>query len=425
MPFTSQQKKIILGIMVFMMFFAALLYFGSRPGNGPKAELVFWGVGDSRSVFETAISGYESAHPNIKIKYQQIDESDYEKELLNAQAAGQGPDIFMFHNTWLPKHYNKIVPASAEQISLVSFRNFFPQVAEQDFVSNNQIYALPLSIDTLALFYNKNIFDNKHIALPPTTWDEFKADILKIREIKSNGNLSKSAASIGGTLKSIPNATDILSMLMLQFKTKMTDDAFSEAAFSSPEGLKALDFYMQFAKSAGTYYTWNDSFKNSIDSFANNQTAMIFAYSSEIPKIKAKNPLLNFGIQPAPQFTKDESVNYANYWGVAVSKKTGYKKEAWDFSLALTTDIGNALNYITMTGKAPALRSIIDVNLTNQNFGVFSGQALTARSWPQIDSTEVRKIFNNMIELVLTSRLTTNKALSEADDQVTNLMRRR
>ena len=68
--------------MVFMMFFAVLLYFGGRPPSGPKAELVFWGVGDSRSVFETAISGYESAHPNIKIKYQQIDEGDYEKELL-------------------------------------------------------------------------------------------------------------------------------------------------------------------------------------------------------------------------------------------------------------------------------------------------------------------------------------------------------
>jgi len=407
------------------MFFAVLLFFGSKPDNGPKAELVFWGVGDSRTVFENAISGYESTHPNIKIKYQQFDESDYENELLNAQAAGQGPDIFMFHNTWLPKHYNKISPASAEQISLISFRNLFPQVAEQDFVSNSQIYALPLSIDTLALFYNKNIFDNKRIALPPTTWDEFKTDILKIREIKSNGNLSKSAASIGGSLKSVPNATDILSMLMLQFKTKMTDDAFSRAVFSSPEGLKALDFYMQFAKSAGTYYTWNDSFKNSIDSFANNQTAMIFAYSSEIPKIKAKNPLLNFGIQPAPQFNKNESINYANYWGVAVSKKSRYQKEAWDFSLALTTDIGNAMNYITITGKAPALRSIIDVNLTNPNFGVFSGQALTARSWPQINNTEVRKIFNNMIESVLTSRLAANKALSEAEDQVTNLMRRR
>jgi multiple sugar transport system substrate-binding protein len=425
MPFTDQQKKIILGIFVFIIFFVVLLYFGSKPGNGPKVEIVFWGVGDSRSVFDTAIGNYQSTHPNVQIKYQQIDENNYEKELLDAQAAGQGPDIFMFHNTWLPKHYNKISPAAIEQISVNSFRKLFPQVAEQDFVSNNQIYALPLSIDTLALFYNKNIFDNKHIALPPITWDGFKADILKIREIKSNGSLSKSAASIGGTLKSVPNATDILSMLMLQFKAKMTDDAFSRADFSSPEGLKALNFYMQFTKPAGTYYTWNDSFKNSIDSFANNQTAMIFAYSSEISRIKAKNPLLNFGIQPVPQFTKDESVNYANYWGVAVSKKARYQKEAWDFSIALTTDVGNAISYMVTTGKAPALRSVIDANLADPYFGVFSGQALTARSWPQIDNVEIRKIFNNMIESALISRLTTDKALREAEDQVTNLMQSR
>ncbi|MBI1838999.1 MAG: extracellular solute-binding protein, partial [Candidatus Colwellbacteria bacterium] len=281
----SKPQFIILGIAGFVIIFFALVFLGVIPGLKSNleirvAKLTFWGVGDERGVWDTAISNYQNAYPGVQVEYTKVDSRNYEKLLLDALAAGQGPDIFMFHNSWLPKHANKIVPASPEQIQLSTFRSLFPQVAEQDFVRGDKIYGLPLSIDTLALFYNRDIFDNKRVAIVPSTWDEFKSTIPRVREISASNKLLKPAAAIGGTLKSIPEATDILNLIMLQKGTRMVSVDGSSADFHSPQGIEALNFYSQFSSPKNAYYAWNDSSTSSIDSFAGKQVAMVFAYAS-------------------------------------------------------------------------------------------------------------------------------------------------
>ncbi len=426
MQFTKPQL-VILGIGGFLILFFLLVFFGIIPGLKPdigkSVELEFWGVGDEPKVWQEAISKFESAYPNVSVRYTKFDATNYERQLVDALAAGSGPDVFMFHNAWLPKHANKTVPVSQEQLTLSTFRNLFPVVAEQDFVRNNQIFASPIYIDTLALFYNRDIFDNKRIAITPATWDELKATILRVREFKVGGGISKAAFSIGGTIKSVPNATDILSLLMLQYGTEMVDSSMSRMAISSPQGLAALNFYTQFSRPGNVYYTWSDSFKPSIDSFTTKQAAMILTYAADIPEIKSKNPSLNFAVSPAPQFNKSEAINFANYWGLAVSAKTPYSKEAWDFVLLVTTNAEVSRNYVAATGKPPAMRFLINEYLNNPTLGAFTAQALTAKSWPQVDNVEVKRVFNNMIESVITGKLSAEKALLGAEDELTQLMR--
>jgi len=427
MRFTKPQLIIlsVAGFVALVILLMVVFGFGLKDDlNRPNVELEVWGVGDELKVWQESITKFESIYPSVRVRYTKLDAATYEKQLLDALAAGSGPDVFMFHNTWLPKHGNKVVPASSEQIPLSTFRNLFPVVVEQDFVKGGQIFSLPLSVDTLALFYNRDIFDNKRIALAPTTWDELKATILKVREFKVGGGLSRAALSIGGTSRSVTNAADILSLIMLQYKTEMVNPDGSRMAISNPQGLAALNFYTQFSRSGSAYYTWSDSFKPSIDSFAAKQTAMIMAYASEIPEIKAKNPALNFAVAQAPQFNKNEAINFANYWGLAASIKTPHPKEACDFIIFTTTNSEVASNYITLTGKPPALRFLINEYLTNPTLGVFAAQALIARSWPQIDNVEVKKSFDDMIESVVTNKLSSEKALREAENELNALMER-
>ncbi|MBI2592839.1 MAG: extracellular solute-binding protein [Candidatus Colwellbacteria bacterium] len=424
MPF-SKNQLIILGIGGLILLFFVLAFSGFLPGSRqsePKAELKLWGVGDAPSVWGATISSFRSLFPQISVNYTRVDESDYERKLIDALAAGEGPDILMFHNTWFSKHGNKIVPAGADQIDITSFRKIYPDVAESDFVSENQIFALPLSVDTLGLFYNKDIFNNKKIAVPPATWDDFKSTILKVREFDSGG-ISKSGAAIGGTGKSIVNATDILNLVMLQFKTPMIDDFSGRAALNNQNGRAALNFYTQFVSPQSSYYTWEDSFANSVDSFAQGKAAMIFAYASQAPLIKGKNPFLNFGVSPAPQFTRDQSINFASYWGLAVSAKTRYLKEAWDFVVFAGTNGEAAKNYVALTSKPPALRALIQSHLQDSFLGTFAGQALTAKSWRQSDNTVVKSAFDNMIESVLTGRFRADQALEQAETEINNVRR--
>lgn len=404
-----------------------LLIYGSQKNSSELSGTInFWGVFDSPAAMGEVISAYRATQPKVDVVYRQIDPNSYESELINALASGRAPDVIMFHNSWLPKHINKILPLDPAQISIPQYRELFPQVAEQDFAPDNAVYALPLYIDTLALFYNQDTFDNSSIAVPPKTWGEFEKLIPKLRQLDKLGRIQKPAAAIGGSNRSINRAPDLLSLLMLQTGTEMVSKDFSRANFSSKEGINALNFYTKFANPISPAFTWSDSFGYSLDSFSVGDTAIMFNYGYQAPYLRDKNPFLNFRVIPMLQpDDRSQEVNYANYWGLAMTVAAQNKLVAQDFIIKITTDPTIAERYLTITKRPPALRSLINKYINDPEIGTFARQALTARSWPQIDSVEIDKAFSEMISAVLTNRLSSQRAIEEAAGKVSQLMDQR
>ncbi len=430
----SKPQLIVMGIIIVVLLVFIGIFTGILPGlktqkiPPPQMDLVIWGVGDESDAFSDSLLGYSKLYPNIKATYKKIDEATYEQELVNALAAGKGPDIFMLNNSWLPKHFDKVSAMPKEKMSINQLRLLFPEVVEKDFSWQESIYALPLYVDTLALFYNQDLFDNYAIALPPTDWLQFKNLIPKLRRIDSGGNLQRAAAAMGGSEKNVHNASDILSLLMLQAGSEMTDKDFTAANFtysikSGATGIESLDFYTNFANPNDLYYTWNENMPYSLDAFSQSKTAMIFEYASQVDILKIKNPFLKVKISPMLQPSdKEEAINYANYYGLAVSKYTKYPEWVWDLIIYLTTDEITAENYLTISKHPPALRTLIEKYADDPNIGVFAKQALTARSWLKPDPEKVRDIFSQMIQAVVSRKLTTYEALGQAERAVSDLI---
>lgn len=428
-------------VLVLILLFAGVIPgLRTKPAPAPPIKLVVWGVFDGPQVYNTLVNSYKGHSGNVDITYKQFDAATYESDLINALAAGTGPDVFMFQNTWLPKHIDKIVPAvessDPKVIGALPFAEFskaFPQVISENFAPNRIIYASPLYLDTLAMFYNKDIFDKNGIALPPKNWTEFQEVVKKIREVNPKTNqVLKAGATIGGSNRSINRGTDLLGLLMLQSGTQMVDKNFTTAAFAGTTGdnknpgLDALNFYTSFANPSSPYYTWNESFHYSIDSFAEGNAAITFNYSHQIPILHAKNPFLNFGVAPTPQIDgTPQPIAYANYWGLAVSNKSKNPDWAWDFVKFATMDEAAAKSYFETTKKPPALNTLIAQNINEPDFGVFIKQTLIARSWPQIDNNVVDNSFSDMIGAVISGRLTAPASLKRAQDEITLLMRQK
>lgn len=421
---------IIISIVLAVALIVVIVLFGLQEKRPQKADLEFWGVFDDSDVFEPLISDFTKQFPYIQIKYYKKTVQDYEKDLLDALAAGQGPDILMLHHTWLPRYQNKIKPAPSDLIVFNNFRDSFVDVAVSDFVKDGQIYALPLSVDTLALYYNKDIFNTKGVSQPPKTWEEFIETVEKITEKDNWGNITLAGAAIG-TARNINRSTDILCLLMLQSGVQMTNSAKTAAAFDQAlylegkpyyAGQEALQFYTDFANPIKSVYTWNQWLYYSIDAFYEGRTAMMFNYAYQLPTVRAKSSYLNFAVAPMPQI-KDtaKAVNYANYWGLAVSNNSKNPETAWQFINWLAQKEQDR-KYLELAKRPTARRDLIDWQKNDPDLGVFSQQALSAYSWYQVDNSAIETILADMVESVVGRETNIKEAISKAVNQITLLM---
>jgi multiple sugar transport system substrate-binding protein len=431
----------------------AVLVFGGLGCRGEDPEvakltkpftLKYWRVFDDSDALEEIINAYQTQHPHIKIEYRKFRYEEYEKELLNALAENRGPDIFSLHNTWMTEWRPRIEPSPAtltmpfrelkgsikkevvtviKQVPGVTVRqlaNDFLDVVSQDAVIDTEqadpraplvprVYGVPLSVDTLVMFYNRDILNANGIPSPATHWLEFQEQVKKITRLDELGTIIQSAAAIG-TADNVERASDILSVLMIQNGARMTDDrglaTFNQtppelSGRALPPAAEALIFYTDFANPEKEVYTWNNKMPNSLAAFADGKIAYFFGYSYHLPIIRNLNQKLNFGIAALPQIENNQSVNFANYWLETVSNKTEHVNEAWDF-LRFATAADMAKKYLDKTGRPTALRSLINSQLDDLDLSVFASQLPTAVSWYRgSDAAAQEEAFFEMIRQMI------------------------
>jgi multiple sugar transport system substrate-binding protein len=432
MKFTRRQVIILLAGVVLVAGLLFLFYYVTRkPSVGPVVTLSVWGVDDATAVGDLG-AAYTAYRPNVTVTYTQVDPAQYETKLLKAFAAGTGPDVFEVLNRSLGRWKSALapLPTSSTQFSVDLMNQEFPGVAADDFTSAGRIYAVPLSIDTLAMFYNKDYFDSAGIALPPTTWDDFDAVIPKLRQLDAQGRVVRAAVALGGTRANMANANDLVALMMLQNGTQMVSDDRTYATFANGNsGQAAVNFYLQFSNAGSPYYTWNSAMGDALQSFAQGNTAIYFGYHADLAAIQAKAPFLNVGVAPIPQPSGSTvNVNYPKYYGLAASK-TGQTAYAWDFILYSTIYPAGENLYLKDTSAPAAQRQAIQTQetpspskATDVTLPVFAGQALSAKSWYEPDDEQADAAFDTMLQNILNGAQDVPTALRSAEDAVTATM---
>jgi len=417
----TKSQKIIFIVIAAIVLIIVLMVLGILPGlkiNDQKSStkqipitLEFWGI-DNESAYVPIIEKYRALHNNITINYHQIDEKNYENQLIESLAAQNGPDILMLKHNWIPKHYNKLYPSD---VLLKDLKLTFVDVVSNDLYYQNKVWALPLWVDTLALYYNKDLFNSASIPLPPTTWEEFLEDTKLLTKKDNTGNIIQSGAALG-TVNNIPNSIDILLLLMMHNNQPIVDEN-GRGVFNTTSGSNAVNFYLSFANPASSNYSWNESFPESIEAFTQNKVAMIIDYSSAIKKIESLNAYLNYGIAPLPQPAQTlNKQNYADYWVYGVSGISKTPQAAWDFIYYLTNE--GAVDYLNNTFKPAANRVLIQGCKTDERLGVFCEQALTAKTWFQLNPEKNYQILRNMLDSIISGRTNIMNALSQAAQMI-------
>lgn len=447
--FSYSSKRLITVLLVLLLLVSVGFRCKCVPEKVRKRieplSLSWWRVTESAESVSDIVNNFRQIYPHITINYQQFRPEEYEMALLEAWAEDRGPDIFSIPNTWIGKYQSKILYAEAgnkvtigrqilagtikkepkiivEEKTIPNLRTLkenFVDVVVEDVYRDNKLWGLPLALDTLALYYNRDLLNQAKIITPPADWEEFVEDVRLLNIYDRQGNLIQSATSLG-TSNNIEIAADILSLLMLQNGTLMITPAgntgFNQPSQTDPNyfpGEEALRFYTDFANPAKEIYSWNKQMPESLDAFAQGKTAFFFGYSYHLPLIKSQAPNLNFDIAKVPQIAGSlKEVNYANYWVEAVSKKTRYPNEAWAF-LLFATEAQNAKTYLERVKRPTAHRSLIKSQLEDFDLIHFAEQVLTSQSWYRgKDWTKAEKAIKNMIDDVVEGKRTIKEAIN-------------
>lgn len=317
----SKIIKIIIGVIVvavigFIIFKFVVPIFSPKD---TKVTLVYWGLWEDSSIMNSVIADFERENPNIDIDYKKEDPKQYQERLITrTKEEGTGPDIFRFHNTWLPILRDILIPLPTDVITRDEFQKNYYSVAQEDLISKGAIYGIPLGIDTLSLFINTEIFNASGLS-PPTTWDEFLKTSRSITVKEADGKIKTAGAAIG-TFDNVTHAPEIVSLLFIQNGADLDDLTATKDNASD-----ALEFYAQFAK--GDASVWDATLDNSLSAFARGDLAMYFGFSWDIFAIKALSPELTFSIASVPRLL-DRNMTIASYWVEGASIKSKHKKEA-------------------------------------------------------------------------------------------------
>ena len=461
----------------------AVLTFSGLGCKGPKSKyqvyLDVWGTFDNSDAYSEVFNAYNNVNPNISlVNYRKITLESYKEDLLSALAAGTGPDVFMIHNSWLPDFQDKIIPAPDDLLIEQDFRNNFVDVVADDMIVDGKIYGVPFFVDSLGLYYNKDIFNAAGITRPPSTWEEFDKAVKALTQIDEFGNIKQSAAAMGTAYNTngainVNRAPDILSLMMIQNGADMSIGKENRVTFAEvgaehdvadAPGEKALRYYTNFAVAGTPQYTWNKNQNYSIDEFFEGTTAMTINYSYHYDTIKAKNAKLNFAVADVPQVSLGiigDQANFANYWVFVVAKNKVPTQpndpkairitddmrinESWQLLRSLSFPSGkgvvltNAITkerlmytpefdftekYLEKTGKPAARRDLIEKQKTDVRLGAFARGNLIARTWWRHDSDSVDGIFYDMIDRVNTGQMSVHESLELGQQRAQQLQQR-
>lgn len=425
-----------------------------------KVELKFWNLYDDSSVFKGQIQAYESKHPNVKIVYRKFSNiQEYEQLLINEIAQGEGPDIFAIQNTWVDKHAKKIsqfpigkttIPMNAQM-----FDDTFFHVATTDLVRSNNIYAIPLFIDTLALYYNKQIFrDNiPNTDKPGETWEEIKTQTSQIT--KENNSIERFAVSgmAMGRSDNISRAVDIFSALLPEFGVKLFNDVRDRAVFAAQQGVieavskpffpftEALSLFSSFGNPSFKNYSWNKditslaSESKELNPFLRGKVAMIFGYSYLYQDLLNMRKQLktvgesvvdedDIGVIEFPQllsFTESgKRKSLASYFPLTVSRNSKNPGYSWDFIQYLSSK-ESMMDYHEKTHKPSSRKDLVDDQMVEPIYGVFARQASYAESplaASPVDAEFLGKVFEKAIDEASQNKKTLEDITIEAQSAV-------
>jgi multiple sugar transport system substrate-binding protein len=386
---------------------------------GAKAQAVeieYWQyVFDARiKAMNELIKRFEAANPGIKVKHTTFPYADYQTKIAAAVPAGQGPDVVQLYYGWLDNFvgakFIQPLPRDAFPHDVIE-KEFYPIV--QTMKRDGEYYGLPTAVRTLALFYNKKLFQEAGLDpnKPPQTLDEYLEAAKKTVKRDAAGNMLSAGAVIDMPGQDLHWWREVL---LRQMGGKPYSDDNKSVAYDSEAGAKALNWYADLQR---VHKVGQAGFMDEGQAaFRAGRAAMTVDGSF---RLGAFGGIKNFewGVAELPASADGKRSNFASYWVNAITAKpTGAKLEAAKKFMAFTTSPEAMQVWLDMVGELPARKAAAETekNLAHPIYGPFLKALNYSQATVFVDELAQRQVGLDMANRVFIQNQDAKASLAEA-----------
>lgn len=321
------------------------------------------------TAMDQLIENFEAANPDITVKTTHFPYADYRTKVAAAIPAGEGPDVVQLFYGWLNDYVQAelIQPLPADQFPVDKIEaEFFPMV--QAMKRGDNYMALPTAVRSLALFYNKRLFEKAGIDGPPTTLEELVETAKKIAEKDGAGNITTVGITTGMTGQ---DHHWFREGLIRQFGGDPYTDNYKSVNYNTDAGRAALKYYTDLED---VHEVTKLGFMDEAQAaFKAGRAGMHIDGSFRIGALN-KVRGLQWGVAELPAAADGTKSNYSSYWVNAVtSKAQGEKYDAAVKFMAYVTSDEAMQIWLDTVGELPAKPSaaLTETNAANETFGPF------------------------------------------------------
>jgi ABC-type glycerol-3-phosphate transport system substrate-binding protein len=420
----SKFQIVLLGVFGFFILVAVLVFSLYKGSSGGASAVMVWGDIPSNDFNNFLGNAGLTQDSTLLIQYEEKSPNSIESEFTEALAAGSGPDLIIISQDKFWKNRNKLIPIPYKSISEREFTDTFVEASEV-FMTQDGIYALPISIDPMVLYYNRDLLSTAGLSRPLSFWDEIYAQSASLTKKDAAGNLTTSAVALGET-RNIAHYKDILSLLLLQAGTPITGFFGGELRsylsynpdLPTVPADSALDFYTQFTNPTKAYYSWNRTLPEAQTRFTAGDLAYYLGFASELRDVRGKSPTLNFSVVSVPQSrVSGRAITFAKVRGIAISR--GTKNPAAALTAASRMVSPESASILSQTlGLPPARRDLLEEKPSDAIFPTFYTAALQSKVWLDPNDEGTEKIFKDMVDTIASGRARTTETVNRASQEL-------
>ena len=363
------------------------------------------------------IQQFEAENPDVRVIHNSdIPYDDFRDKIAASAPAGVGPDVATLFYGWVPAWVDAgyLIPLSEEDFPRAEIASqFSPMVQESEF--KGEFWALPTAVRTLALFWNKDLFEAAGLdpESPPTNLDELAEMAQALTVYDANGNIE-----IEGFPVAMPGQAHhwFREVLVRQYGGEPYSADNRTVTYNSAEGCEAFKYLVQFETEFNTGS--NDLYEDATQAFLQGKSALHIDGSFRIGSIAANAPDLNYGVVELPIYNDTQST-FGSYWTHGITRKAaedGSRLEAATRFLKFITTAESGATWVNKVGELPAQLEAAgnEELLTDPILGAFAAGLPYAHATFFIDESQQRQILIDAYDSVRLAGADPCEALNEA-----------